>query len=210
MKIYNCTQGSDEWQRLRLGKPTASQFHRIITAKKRDMAEGRHTYRAELLAEMIIGEPLDAAGVAALEHGKQWEPAARAAYEFDREVTAQLVGFCTTDDGLVGASPDALVGDDGLLEIKCPFKPAVHVAHLLNNCTLVDAHYPQVQGQLYVTGRKWCDLVSYHLGMPMVCVRVDADEDYQAALAIGLKFFCSELSESIERAKDAGWIGNGE
>jgi hypothetical protein len=196
-------QGSEEWLRLRLGIPTASEFSRIITPKKWDLAAGRAQYRVELLTEMILGGPLDGVTTPAMLHGKDWEPKARAAYEMQEGVDVEDCGFCTDDARTYGASPDAFVGDDGSLEIKCPEKPEIHVGYLLNPDSFSESHWVQVQGQLFVTGRKWTDLISYFMGIPMVRVRITPHEEFQAKLAAHLRTFLTELDSlkavAIER-----------
>ncbi len=199
-----CIQGSEEWLRLRLGKPTASEFSRILTPAKLELAAGRHSYAIELLTEMILDGPLDGVTTPAMLHGKDWEPKARAAYEMQEGVDVEDVGFCTTDDGRVGASPDAFVGEEGSLEIKCPEKPEIHVGYLLNPDSLKKAYLPQVQGQLYVTGRKWTDLISYFMGIPMVKIRIEPDQKFHAALASVLEVFLRELEEFRILAQNRG------
>ena len=185
MKIYTCKQGSPEWLQLRLGMPTASQFDRIITPKKLEATKGetRRRYQIELLTELILGMPLEKVTTEAMQAGKHYEPKARAAYEALRNVdvvdaygnplTESLdAGFCTTDDGTMGYSPDGYVGSDGLIEIKFAFDPTVHVGRLLRPQDLVDEHRIQCLGGMWVTGRSWCDLVSYAPGFPLVVERI--------------------------------------
>lgn len=188
---HECTQGGEEWKALRLGRPTASSFHRIITAKKWDYAAGAISYAVELLTERILGVPLDGAVTPAMLHGTDWESTARAAYEMMTGIDVTPCGFCSTDDGTAGASPDAFVGEDGSLELKCPFKPEIHVGYLLHPKDFVQQYWVQVQGQLFVTGRKWTDLVSYFRGLPMVCERVIPSGEFQSKLAVALKQFAA-------------------
>lgn len=201
-------QGSPEWHRLRMGRPTASRFERIITPAKGEPTKGetRRKYTMELLTELILDMPLDTATTAAMQSGHDWEPRARAAYEMLHGVDVELCGFVTDDVGAYGASPDGFVGDEGSIEIKSPFNPEIHVGYLVAPETLKQEYFVQTQGQLYVTGRKWTDLVSYFGGMPMVCVRVTPVEEFQAKLAAALKTFCGDLALYVEMAKDRGWI----
>ena len=204
MKHFQCVQGGEEWKRLRLGRPTASEFSRILTPAKLELAAGRTSYQIELLTEMIIGGPLDTPTTPAMLHGTDWEEKARAAYEMQEGLDTTPCGFCTTDDERVGASPDAFVGEDGSLEVKSPFKPEVHVGYLLNPDSFKKAHFAQVQGQLYVTGRKWTDLISYFMGIPMVKIRIEPDPKFQAALASALEVFLKELDELRIVAQNRG------
>src|ERR1051326_7063323 len=108
--------------------------------------------------------------------------------------------------GRMGASPDRLVGDDGQLELKCP-SPETHVRYLLFPQKGVDAEYRvQVQGQLYVTKRAWCDVVSYHPDLPSVIVRVERDEEYIALLAEALTTFCAQLAEGKAELERRGLL----
>lgn len=208
MTHHPCVQGSDEWKRLRFGKPTASEFDNIITAAKWEptASQARRSYMMRILAELIIDIPLTGASTASMEHGHAWEPKARAAYEFERGVDVELCGFCTDDAGTIGASPDGFVGEDGSIEIKCPEKPEIHCGYLVDSETLKKAYFVQTQGQLFVTGRKWTDLVSYFGGMPMVCERVKPVEEFQAKLGYALQLFTRDLALYVDMAKDRGWI----
>lgn len=201
-------QGSEEWLRLRLGRPTASEFDRIITPKKWEPTSGaaRRGYAVKLLTELILDGPLDGPTTPSMVHGKDWEIKARRAYEMLEGVDVEDCGFCTTDDGLVGASPDAFVGDDGSLEIKCPERPEIHVGYLLNPDGFKEEHWVQTQGQLYVTGRKWTDLISYFMGIPMARVRITPHPEFQAKLDAALQQFLRELTDLIELAKQRGVV----
>lgn len=202
---YDMPQGSAEWRRVRMGKPTASSFHRILTpgGKPSKQAEA---YLHELLAELILGRPLDSEAYPWMQRGHDLESEAATWYEFQRDVETEVVGFCTTDDGLIGASPDRLVGSDGSLEIKCP-SPSVHVGYLLFPHRGVDAEYhAQVMGQLLVTDRAWTDVVSYHPDMPKVIVRVERDEEYIALQRAALAEFCERLAEGIEEIERRGLL----
>jgi len=207
-------QGSEEWLRLRLGKPTASEFSRILTPAKLELAAGRHSYAIELLTEMIIGGPLENPTTPAMIHGTDTEAKARAAYEMQEGVDVEMCGFCTDDEGRYGASPDAFVGDEGMLELKSPFKPEVHVGYLLNPDSFRKDYHAQTQSQLFVCstiekatgkpGRKWTDLVSYFTSIPMVKVRIEPDPKFQAALASALETFLKELDELRIVAQNRG------
>lgn len=202
---HDVKQGSEEWRRLRMGVPTASEFHKILTptGKPSKQAEG---YKYELLAELMMGRPLDAVAYPWMIRGNEMESDAALWYEMQRDVTTEVIGFCTTDDGLIGASPDRLVGEEGNLELKCP-SPAVHVKYLLYPQHGVDAEYKtQVLGQLHVTGRQWCDVVSYHPELPSVIVRVERDEEYIALLDAALKEFCVQLAEGKAELERRGLL----
>lgn len=195
MRLLNVEQGSPEWFNARLGIPTASEFCKIITptGKESTQADG---YANRLVAELLIGKPVsDFEGNEWTERGKELEPDAVAFYEMSYGILTHAVGFIMDDEGTMGASPDRLVGEDGLLEIKCP-SPQVHVQNMLNK--RIDTKYiPQVQGQLLVTGRKWVDWLSYHPEMPPVIIRVERDEKYLEQMAVLMKGFRLALNDKI-------------
>lgn len=208
MIIHNVIQGSPEWRELRLGIPTASEFERLITPKewKPTKGETRRKYKVELLTELILGRPLDLITTASMQHGTDWEAKARAAYEMVQGVEVQQVGFCTDDAALYGASPDGFVGDDGGCEIKCPDKPEIHVGYMLYPDLFKQEYFVQTQGQLYVTRRKWTDLISYFSGFDMVTVRIEPVPEFQEKLGVALKTFVVELAAAVAQARAAGWI----
>ena len=189
MRTHTFEQGSTDWAFTRLGMPTASQFDRILTPKTLKPSAGQAKYRAELLAEWLMGQPLDWGTTAYMERGTEMEDEARDWYCFDRGVDVEQVGFVTRDDGFVGGSPDGLVGQNGGLEIKCP-GPANHVLYMLEE----DIGYVgQVQGYMYLTGREWWDVLSYHPDLPKVVTRVARSEEYVAKLVPALDSFVERL-----------------
>lgn len=193
MIAHNVVQGSTEWLAIRAGIPTASCFDRVITPKGKPSAQAEK-YMYKLLAERLIGHPVVEFAGPWAERGKDLEADAAAYYESVRELTLESVGFVTNDAGTVGCSPDRLVGSDGLLELKVPAEHT-HVAYLLKRGVDTD-YYPQVQGQLWVTGRSWLDIMSFHPQMPAAIVRVERNEDYIDMLSRAVTAF----SEDLERA----------
>lgn len=200
-------QGSHEWLMARCGLPTASQFHRIVTPKGA-LSASRKRYMHDLLAETILGRPLDTFTSDAMNRGTDMEAEAVAAYEFERGIDTQVCGLCLTDDRLVGASPDRLIPlpDDKLagLQVKCPSEPGIHIGYLLGN--LADQHKAQVQGEIHVGEMVYEDLISYYPGLPLAVVRVLPDEKYQEALRKALDAFTKELAALVEKADREGWI----
>lgn len=196
MITLDVVQGSPEWIQARLGIPTASQFDRIVTAKTLKVSAQSVGYQYELLAEYFLQQPVSDAGTGFMARGLEIEQEARTWYELARSVDVQPVGLCLTEDRRIGASPDGLVGSEGLVEIKCP-SAAVHIGYLLNPDRLVEKYQHQVQGGLWVTGRQWIDLVSYHPSLPPVLVRVGFDLAYQQALGSAL----AEFVESLDQAR---------
>lgn len=198
MEIHDIPQGEPEWFQVRLGIPTASRFKDVM-AKGRGGWESktRSTYMRQLAGERLTGEPMETFTTAAMERGQLMEPEARMAYELLRDVQVQEIGFIT-DHG-AGASPDGLVGDDGLIEIKTK-KPELLI-DLHERGDLPPEHRAQVQGQLWISQRSYCDFVGYYTGMPIFIHRVDRDEDYIAALADEVRQFNDELDRMVEKMR---------
>lgn len=193
MILHNVVQGSPEWLMARLGKPTASEFHRILTptGKPSKQATG---YMMRLLAELMLGHPIeDEVETRWMQRGEDLEFKAVEQYEFLNDVETEAVGFITNNAGTIGASPDRLVGTNGLLEIKCP-APNTQVGYLLYG-NLDDAYYPQLQGQLYVVEKDWSDSFAHHPKLPPATIRGTRDEEYIAKLASALDAFVTELLE---------------
>lgn len=190
MIIHDCEQNSDEWHALRLGIPTASAFDRILTPKGK-LSTQAEKYKNWLLAEWIIGQPLENFSSQFMQRGHDMEPAAAESYEFETGRTVKTVGFITTDDGMIGCSPDRLVGDDGLLEIKST-SPQVHVGYM--RMRDIDEEYKvQVQGQLWVAEREWDDVQSYCPPLPAAIVRATRDEKFIAVLASSVRQFVDQM-----------------
>jgi hypothetical protein len=202
MKIIECEQGSPTWYSARLGIPTASQFHRIVTPTGR-LSSSAKAYAHYLIAETLLGRSLETEmNLEWIERGRQLEPEAARAYEFSEGVEARAVGFVTTDDGRIGASPDRLIiGEAAGLEIKCP-APQTHIGYLLGE--LGDHYKPQVQGQMLVCEFERVDLWSYSPEMPPALIRTERDEPYIAKLRDALGEFCDRKDELIERLRQRG------
>ena len=201
MIIHDVPQGSDCWFSLRLGRPTASSFDKIITPTGKASTQA-DAYANMLVAEWLTGQPGGMEPNAWMQRGTDMEPEARSFYEMDADAEVEQVGFLTRDDGWVGCSPDGLVGGDGLLEIKCP-SPAVHVEYLLN-AEIPGKYKPQVQGQLLIAERDWCDFLSYHPDMPPVRIRVERDEAFIKALSGRLDALVEAIQDKRERLTKRG------
>jgi hypothetical protein len=203
VKSIDVLQGTPEWLALRQGIPTASSFDRILTPKGKPSTQ-REKYLFQLLGERIMGRPITQQVSYWMGRGLQMEAEAVAYYEGIRELSTERIGFLTNDEGTIGASPDRFVGDEGLLEIKCPSE-AVHVGYLMTHH--VDAeYYPQVQGQLWISERQWSDVLSYHPEMPPALIRVPRDDEYIGQLAKMLGLFLADLNMMTNVAKERGWV----
>jgi hypothetical protein len=198
MIVHNVEQGTPEWMRVRLGIPTASRINDVLTPKTMKPAAAGAKYRNQLLAEWVLGYPVDwgdAGGWA--ERGRDMEAEARAWYEMERDTEVERVGFITRADGMFGGSPDGLLGTDGGIEIKCPAMHT-HVGYLLDPQSLVDHYRGQVQSYLYLTGRAWWDLVAYNPDLPAVERRIEPELAYQQAMDAALHGFIADMEAARE------------
>ena len=203
MKIWDVSQGTTEWLMVRAGIPTASGFNQILTPGGKISTQAEK-YQFGLLAERMMKQPRVEAVTMWMERGSDMERDAVSWYEFERDCDTVPVGFITNDPWTIGASPDRLCGENGLLEIKCPSE-AVHVSYLLKKG--VDAaYYPQVQGQLWITGRQWVDIVSFHPLMRKALIRVERDEGYIRVLSGVVETFSEQLEEQSRILEERGWI----
>ena len=202
MKTLAVDQGSIEWMTARLGLPTCSQFDRLVTPKTMKPSAGVEKYGSELLTEWQLGCPLEWGTSEWMERGKKEEEDARRWYEMDRGVDVRQVGLVLRDDGEVAGSPDGLIGEDGGLEIKV--LGAKHHGYFKHGVEdLAMAYVGQVQGYLYLTGRKWWDLLAYHPHLRSVAVRIEPDPAYLAVLLPALDGLVAKLKEGrIEWAED--------
>ena len=198
-------QRTDEWYAARLGKVTASRVADVIAKTKSGYSTSRANYMAELICERLTGVRGDSYASAAMQWGTNTEPQARAAYEARSGSLVTETGFvphCSIFDG--GASPDGLIGDDGLVEIKCPFT-ATHLDTLLTE-TVPGRYVTQMQWQMACTGRQWCDFVSYDPRLPesmaLFVKRVPRDEKMIEELEKEVYNFLTEMDEKLEKLEE--------
>jgi putative phage-type endonuclease len=195
-------QGSAEWHAIRCGRVTASRVADVVAKTRSGWGASRANYAAELIAERLTGEPAERFTNAAMQWGTDHEPDARAAYEFFRDAAVAEIGFVDHPSiEMTGASPDGLVGDDGLVEIKCP-NTATHLDTLLSQ-TVPAKYVTQMLWQMACTGRKWCDFVSFDPRLPesmsMFVKRVERDDKRIAELETEVAAFLQEISAKIEQ-----------
>jgi len=193
-------QGSDEWKQLRLGKVTASRVADMVARTKSGYGASRANYAAQLIAERLTGVTAESYVNAAMQHGTDTEPEARNAYCFYSGWDVQEVAFVEHPAiGDAGCSPDGLVGDDGLIEIKCP-NTAGHLDTLLGKA-VPSRYIDQIQFQLACTGRAWCDFVSYDNRLPenmrMFVRRVMRDDKRIEELETEAVAFLDEINARI-------------
>lgn len=200
VEVIDCEQGSDLWLQSRLGLPTASRFADVLAKGE---GKTRRSYMLRLAGEILTGQPADTFESADTLRGHEMEPEARELYSFMTDADPQLVGFVR--NGKKGCSPDALIGTDGLLEIKTK-KPALLIDVLLKG-EFPAEHKAQCQGALWVTEREWIDLAVYWPGLPLFVKRATRDEPYIKALANAVDAFNEELDavvNSIRTYQDFG------
>lgn len=198
-------QGSEEWFAARLGKVTASRMADLMARTKTGYGAGRANYMAELICERLTGMAAERFQNAAMQWGTDTEPQARAAYEFMTGNDVVEVGFVDHPNiEMAGASPDGLVGADGLLEIKCP-NTATHIDTLLSGA-VPDKYRKQMLWQIACTGRQWCDFVSFDPRLPadlqMFTARIVPETDEIPTMEDEVKTFISELESKINALRE--------
>lgn len=198
-------QGSPEWFAARLGKLTASRIADATAKTRSGWGAGRKNYMSELIIERLTGQPAQSFSNAAMQWGTETEPQARAAYEWRTGCDVELVGFVDHPVyPMAGASPDGLIGDKGLIEIKCP-NPATHVDTLLSEKIPVK-YIKQIQFQMICTNREWCDYVSFDPRMPegmeLFIRRVERDDEMGTDLDYMAREFLAELDEKESQLRE--------
>lgn len=201
MKVLDVEQGSDEWRIARLGKIGASMVADATARTKTGWGASRANLAARLVAERLTGNLTETFTNDAMRWGTEQEPAARSFFEFVTGVTVERVGLVLHPKiEHAVASPDGLIGDDGLIEIKCP-NTATHIETLLSGKP--DSRYTkQMQWQMACTGRQWCDWVSFDPRMPgemqMFVHRVKRDDDMIRELEAQVSEFLAEVARTVD------------
>jgi YqaJ-like recombinase protein len=195
---HDVRQYSEEYDRLKLGLPTSSHFHKIVTPQGKPSKQWRE-YACVLIAERLLQRKIEFYHSPAMERGLIVEAEAADWYEFDQDVTVQRVGFITDNNNKMGCSPDRLVGDQGLLEIKAPL-PHTQVEYWISG-ELNERFRPQLQGQLYISQRSWVDILCWHDELPKVVMRVEPDEQFIKTLDRELQIFNFFIESVIEKIR---------
>jgi putative phage-type endonuclease len=198
--MSDIVQGSAEWHAARLGKVTASRVADVVARTKTGWGASRANYAAQLVAERLTGAAAESFTNAAMQWGTDNEANARAAYAFLTGLNVEEVGFVPHPKIIMsGASPDGLVGADGLVEIKCP-NTATHIETLLG-ATIPAKYETQMLWQMACTGRAWCDFVSFDPRMPadmqVFIKRLHRDEGRILELEIQVVAFLDEVEAII-------------
>ena len=195
-------QGSPEWFAMRIGKATGSRIKDIIAKTKTGYSTSRANYAAQLVAERLTGKVEESFANAAMKWGTECEPLARASYEAEMGVMVDEVGMLEHPAiAMTGASPDGLVGSDGMVEIKCP-NTATHIATVLSG--KADPQYmSQMQWQMVCANRAWCDFVSFDPRMPadmqLFIVRVPRDDVLIAEYEKEVISFLGEVDATVSK-----------
>ena len=196
-------QRSEEWFKARLGKVTASRVADVLAKIKSGESASRRNYKIQLVSERLTGEKQETYINQAMQDGIDREFYARERY-VQQFGEVEEVGFIQHPTLEAGASPDGMVGEDGIIEIKCPMG-TTHTETLMSQ-DVPSKYMPQIQFQLLCTGRKWCDFVSYNPMFPehlqVFVKRVEADQDYQKELEVEVKQFLSEVDDVINKLKE--------
>jgi predicted phage-related endonuclease len=226
-ELKELDQNTVDWLYSRVGKVTSSNFTKVMTSprSKADKEVGNlsgtaQTFLTSILSELANCEPYEFDGKA-IRHGNTYEPEARREYEFIKDVEVKEQGLQLLSDkwpdvpngNFIGASVDGLVGADGLIEIKCPLNNSRHLRCFLEN-SVPDEHIAQIQGQLWITGRKWCDFISFNPFMLLdqkhlriFIKRVPRDEKYIGELSGKVFKFTEKLIEKREFLKLPAGLG---
>lgn len=195
-------QGTEEWHKARLGIPTASMMSSIITSTGKPSTSAK-TYMYQLLADVRKGSPCDNwEGNKFTEIGHEREGETRELYELITGNEVREVGFVFKDDKrLVGCSPDGLVGDDGLFEEKNP-KGSTFMKYAFAGNKVPTEYKVQVQAQLWITGRQWCDFMVAHPDLGHMIIRAERDEQFITIMAGMVAKFVAELEDKKQQLSE--------
>lgn len=193
-------QGSADWFAVRCGKVTASRVADVTAKTKSGPSASRANYAAQLIAERLTANVAESFSNAAMAWGNEQEPEARLAYEFRTDAEVEQVAFVEHPAiSMSGASPDGLLGVDGLIEIKCP-NTATHI-ETLRGQSIPGKYQTQMLWQMACTGRQWCDFVSFDPRMPeemrLFIQRLDRDDARIAELEAEVTAFLSEIDATV-------------
>lgn len=193
MKVYeSLEQGTPEWFEARAGIITCSELKSVMSkGRGKEPSKTRRTYMLKMIAEQITGTPTESFTNDDMDRGNRHEPIARTKYEDISFNDVVQVGFITNHG--IGFSPDGLVDDDGIIEIKSK-RGDLHLDVLLKN-EMPAEHVKQVQGGLWVAERNWCDFISFCPGLPLFVKRVYRDEKVISEISSACDAFYAELHE---------------
>lgn len=193
-EVVDVDQNSPEWYAARAGCVTASRFKDVLAKGQGKM---RAAYLYQVAGEILTGKPMQTCKNAAMERGHEWEDEARNLYAFMKDVETQEVGFVRM--GRVGCSPDSLIDDDGMLEIKT--KAPHLMVEIIDKDKTPPEHMAQLQGQLWIADREWVDLALYCQGFPLVVRRIHRDEEHITEIREGVDAFLADLDRVVARVQ---------
>lgn len=209
LEAYELEQGSPEWREARCGLVTASRcFEMMARTQAGDYTAARRNYRSELICEILTGQPVEQYVTREMRWGADQEQFARAAYELERDVLVETCGLVQHPDiARFGCSPDGLVGDDGLVQIKCP-TTATHLSWIRAG-TIPLEHAPQMLAEMSCTGRNWCDFVSYDprlrdKRLQLFIRRFPRNQQLIEALEANVEYFNAEIDAEIAKLPGQG------
>ena len=199
--MNNLEQRTDDWFAIRLGKATASNVHKVLAKTKTGYGADRANYMTQLVLERVTGTKADGYTNAEMQWGIHQEPFARAAYEAHKGVLVDEVGFLQHPTiEMSGASPDGLVGNDGMVEIKCPSSKTA-LECWLSDDPVEAKYYAQMQWQMACANREWCDYVVFDPRMPakaqLFIYRVSRDRDWLINTEKEVKKFLAEVDAKV-------------
>ncbi|PWJ81554.1 YqaJ-like recombinase protein [Pseudaminobacter salicylatoxidans] len=198
MQVFDCDQGTPEWYACRVGIATASMFATVMASGVGGAAsKTRAKYMRQLAGEVITGKPTEGYTNSHMERGHAVEPEARKLYAFLTNAEVKQVGFIR--NGEKGCSPDSLVGQNGMLEIKSKLPDLV--IECIERGTFPPEHKAQCQGALWVAEREWIDIAVYWPGMPFFIKRAYRDETYIAEMSRAVAIFNEELAALVDRIR---------
>jgi putative phage-type endonuclease len=197
-------QRSEAWFEERLGKATASRFSDVLAKTKSGPSASRQNYLLQLVCERLTHKKQEDFSTPAMQWGIDNEPNAKAAYEYFQGRSVVETGFLVSPEHpWVGGSPDGLIGGEGLIEIKCPMT-AAHITTVRHG--MPSKHAPQVQGLLWISGRAWCDFVSFDPRLPpgldLYVQRITRDDEYIQVLSTEILTFLDEVDSVWSDLRD--------
>lgn len=198
----SAAQGTPEWLQERCGHVTASEFSSVMAKIKTGEAATRRSYRMRVVTERLTQQPVETYYNKAMEWGNAHQKDAMVAYEALSGTIVEEVGFIKHPTvAFVGASPDGLIGEDGGVEIKCPYSSVVHVETISNG--MPPEHIAQIQGNLWVSDRQWWDFICFDPRMPehlqLYIQRIERDEKYIEELVAEIGRFLAETDALYRR-----------
>lgn len=197
-------QGSDAWIQARCGLPTASRFDSIITPKGAP-SKSAERYLYTLLSERCLGHPVTEHMTMWMARGSELEQDAIRYYHLQTDLDTEPVGLVINDTRTIAASPDRLVGESGLLEVKVPAEWQ-HLSFLLNSGSVFEYCKIQALGQLWVCEREFVDIMSYCPALPPAIVRIERDEAFIKLLSAAVTAFSDTLEQLSADLQQRGWI----